>query len=197
MRCPRCHAPNREGVRFCEDCGSRLALRCPSCGAEAPFGRRFCGACGAALGAYSRFVSPQVYTPDYLIERIRTSRHELEGERKQVTVLFADVRGSMELIADRDPEEARVLLDSIAELMMEAVHRYEGMVNQVAGDGMMALFGAPLSHEDHAARACYSALTMQESIERYAADLRSPLAADVKIRVGLNSGEVLIRSNSE
>jgi class 3 adenylate cyclase/tetratricopeptide (TPR) repeat protein len=184
-------------VAFCEDCGSRLAPRCPSCGAEAAFDRRFCGACGAALDAstaYSRFASPQVYTPDYLIERIRTSRRELEGERKQVTVLFADVRGSMELIADRDPEEARVLLDRIIELMMEAVHRYEGMVNQVAGDGLMALFGAPVSHEDHAARSCYSALTMQESIERYVADLRSRLAADIKIRVGLNSGEVLIRS---
>src|SRR5690348_15818540 len=112
MRCPRCHAPNREGVRFCEDCGSRLAPRCPSCGAEAAFGRRFCGACGIALDAYtahSRFDSPQVYTPDYLVERIRTSQRALEGERKQVTVLFADIKGSMELIAERDPEEARIL----------------------------------------------------------------------------------------
>jgi class 3 adenylate cyclase len=94
----------------------------------------------------------------------------------------------------RDPEEARILLDAVVELMMEAVHRYEGMVNQVAGDGLMALFGAPVSHEDHAARACYSALTMQESIERYAADLRPRLASDIKVRVGLNSGEVMIRS---
>jgi hypothetical protein len=140
MRCPRCHSQNREGVRFCEDCGSRLALSCPSCGDEVTLGSRFCGSCGAALGtstAYAYFSSPQAYTPEYLAQRIRTSRSALEGERKQITVLFADIRGSMELIADRDPEEARVLLDNIIELMMDAVHRYEGTVNQVAGDGLI------------------------------------------------------------
>jgi class 3 adenylate cyclase/tetratricopeptide (TPR) repeat protein len=197
MQCPRCHSQNREDVRFCEDCGSRLTASCPSCGSELTVGRRFCGNCGAALTTYAapaRFASPQAYTPEYLARKIRTSRNLLEGERKQITVLFADTRGSMELIADRDPEEARVLLDTILEHMMEAVHRYEGTVNQVAGDGVMALFGAPLAHEDHAARGCYAALTMLESVERYAADLPSCLGADIGIRVGLNSDEVMIRS---
>src|SRR6266852_3222006 len=137
---------------------------------------------------------PLTYTPPYLAEQILTSRSALEGERKQVTVLFADLKGSMELLADRDPEEARQLLDPVLERMMAAVHRYEGTVNQVMGDGIMALFGAPLAHEDHAARACYAALRMQDAIGRYAAELRQRQGLDVQIRVGLNSGEVVVRS---
>jgi class 3 adenylate cyclase len=116
--------------------------------------------------------APLTYTPPYLAEKILTSRSALEGERKQVTVLFAALKGSMELLADRDPEEARQLLDPVLERMMEAVHRYEGTVNQVMGDGIMALFGAPLAHEDHAVRACYTALAMQESVTRYGDALR-------------------------
>jgi class 3 adenylate cyclase len=116
--------------------------------------------------------SSQSYTPKHLAERILTSKAALEGERKQVTVLFADLKGSMELLADRDPEEARKILDPVLERMMEAVHRYEGTVNQVMGDGIMALFGAPLAHEDHAVRACYAALRMQESVKTYAEEVR-------------------------
>src|SRR5438309_2143858 len=112
--------------------------------------------------------APLSYTPPYLTEKILTSRSALEGERKHVTVLFADLKGSMELLADRDPEEARHLLDPVLAHMMDAVHRYEGTVNQVMGDGIMALFGAPIAHEDHAVRACYAALRMQESVTRYA-----------------------------
>ena len=108
---------------------------------------------------------PRAYTPPYLAEKILTSKAALEGERKQVTVLFADLKGSMELLADRDPEEARQLLDPVLERMMAAVHRYEGTVNQVMGDGIMALFGAPIAHEDHAVRACYAALAMQASVQ--------------------------------
>src|SRR4029434_10718062 len=123
-----------------------------------------------------------------------TSKTALEGERKQVTVLFADLKGSMELLADRDPEEARKLLDPVLELMMEAVHRYEGTVNQVMGDGIMALFGAPLAHEDHAVRACYAALRMQELVKRYAEGVRGQQGINVRIRIGLNSGEVVVRA---
>jgi len=141
-----------------------------------------------------RFGTPQTYTPKHLAEKILTSKAALEGERKQVTVLFADLKGSMELLADRDPEEARKLLDPVLERMMEAVHRYEGTVNQVMGDGIMALFGAPLAHEDHAVRACYAALRMQESLKRYADDTRRSHGVEVQIRVGLNSGEVVVRS---
>ncbi|OLC67391.1 MAG: hypothetical protein AUH69_04455 [Actinobacteria bacterium 13_1_40CM_4_65_12] len=129
-----------------------------------------------------------------MAEKILTSRSALEGERKQVTILFADLKGSMELLADRDPEEARKLLDPVVERMIEAVHRYEGTVNQVMGDGIMALFGAPVAHEDHAVRACYAALRMQELVKGYAEQAFRTLGVTVRIRVGLNSGEVVVRS---
>src|SRR5499433_1215168 len=138
--------------------------------------------------------APLTYTPPYLAEKILTARPALEGERKQVTVLFADLKGSMELLADRDPEEARQLLDPVLERMMAAVHRYEGTVNQVMGDGIMALFGAPIAHEDHAVRACYAALVMQEAIRRYSEEVRRAHGIEVQIRVGLNSGEVVVRA---
>ena len=117
-------------------------------------------------------------------ERILYSRAAMEGERKLVTILFADLKGSMELLADRDPEEAHKLLDPVVERMMEAVHRYEGTVNEVRGDGVMALFGAPLAHEDHALRACYAALDMQTAIRRYADEVRRTYGVKVQIRVG-------------
>ena len=146
MKCPRCEFENREGIWFCEGCGAKLEQPCPACGTAVPLDRRFCGTCGHALtGAAppaAKFASPHAYTPKHLAEKILTSKSALEGERKQVTVLFADLKGSMELLADRDPEEARKLLDPVLERMMEAVHRYDGTVNQVMGDGIMALFGA-------------------------------------------------------
>jgi class 3 adenylate cyclase/tetratricopeptide (TPR) repeat protein len=138
--------------------------------------------------------APQTYTPRHLAARILTSREALEGERKHVTVLLADLKGSMELLADRDPEEARRLLDPVLEHMMEAVHHYEGTVNQVMGDGIMALFGAPLAHEDHAVRACYAALRMQERVARYADQIQRSHGVPVQIRIGLNSGDVVVRS---
>jgi class 3 adenylate cyclase/tetratricopeptide (TPR) repeat protein len=138
--------------------------------------------------------SPEAYTPQHLAERIRTAKAALEGERKQVTVLFADLKGSMELLADRDPEEARQILDPVLTHMMDAVHHYEGTVNQVMGDGIMALFGAPIAHEDHAVRACYAALRMQQAVNQYAEEARRTHGVTVQIRVGLNSGEVVVRA---
>jgi len=138
--------------------------------------------------------SPLSYTPGHLAEKILTSKAALEGERKQVTVLFADLKGSMELLADRDPEEARAILDPVLERMMAAVHRYEGTVNQVMGDGIMALFGAPVAHEDHAMRASYAALAMQASIKQYAEDVQRTRGVPLHIRVGLNTGEVVVRA---
>src|SRR6266545_6750295 len=137
---------------------------------------------------------PLVYTPQYLAEKILHTRTALEGERKLVTVLFADIKGSTELIAGLDPEDARTLLDAALHAMMEAVHRYEGTVNQVLGDGIMALFGAPLAHEDHAIRACYTALAMQAAMRRYAEEVRRSHGLEFQIRVGLNSGEVVVRA---
>ena len=148
MRCPACQHESPAGQKFCGECGARLAALCPSCRASNPAGQKFCGECGTVLGqgaTAGRFAAPEAYTPKHLAERILTSKAALEGERKQVTVLFADLKGSMELLADRDPEEARKVLDPVLELMMEAVHRYEGTVNQMMGDGIMALFGAPIA----------------------------------------------------
>jgi len=201
MECPRCHTQNAAAATFCDECGQRLDGVCARCGEANRAGAKFCRKCGEPVGAAppaappaSKFESPEAYTPKHLAEKILTSRTALEGERKQVTVLFADLKGSMELLADRDPEEARTLLDAVLERMMEAVHRYEGTVNQVMGDGIMALFGAPLAHEDHAVRACYAALRMQESVSRYAEELQRAEGVQVQIRVGLNSGEVVVRA---
>jgi class 3 adenylate cyclase/predicted ATPase len=198
MTCRQCQHENPPEAKFCNVCGARLALRCAGCGQSNPAGSRFCNACGQGLAATPqrspRFASPESYTPRHLAERILTSKSALEGERKLVTVLFADLKGSMELLADRDPEEARKILDPVLDLMMEAVHRYEGTVNQVMGDGIMALFGAPVAHEDHVVRACYAALRMQEAVKRYAADVRRTEGIAPEIRVGLNSGVVVVRA---
>ncbi|HEX5814301.1 MAG TPA: adenylate/guanylate cyclase domain-containing protein, partial [Methylomirabilota bacterium] len=197
MQCPRCQHDNRPGARFCEECAAPLARACGACGASLSPTAKFCPECAhpaGAAGPRPPFDAPERYTPKHLAERILTSKAALEGERKQVTVLFADLKGSMELLADRDPEEARKLLDPVLERMMDAVHRYEGTVNQVMGDGIMALFGAPIAQEDHAPRACYAALRMQEAVGRYAEELRRAHGVDVQIRVGLNSGDVVVRS---
>src|SRR5262245_33566597 len=196
MKCPGCGQENRPDRRFCGQCGASLAIACAACAFSNNPGEKFCGGCGKPLAGVSapKFADPASYTPKHLAERIINSKAALEGERKQVTVLFADLKGSMELLADRDPAEARKILDPVLERMIEAVHRYEGTVNQVMGDGIMALFGAPLTHEDHAARACFAALRMQETIGRYADGVRRAYGIDVQIRVGLNSGEVVVRA---
>ena len=198
MRCLRCQQLNPPESNFCLGCGAGLGLRCNACGSDLPAGSRFCNKCGHPIAtpaaAEPRYASPETYTPKHLAERIITSKAAIEGERKLVTVLFADLKGSMELLADRDPEEARTLLDPVLERMMDAVHRYEGTVNQVMGDGIMALFGAPLAHEDHAVRGCYAALDLQAALRRYATEVRRTHGADVQVRVGLNSGEVMVRT---
>jgi class 3 adenylate cyclase/tetratricopeptide (TPR) repeat protein len=195
MICPQCSHENPAAARFCNGCGGLLETVCTGCGQANPPASRFCNGCGQPLGSAAVPArTPSSYTPKHLAEKILTSKAALEGERKQVTVLFADLKGSMELLADRDPEDARKILDPVLEHMMEAVHRYEGTVNQVMGDGIMALFGAPLAHEDHAVRACYAALRMQESVKRYAEGARWEHGVTVRIRVGLNSGEVVVRA---
>src|SRR5713226_6721210 len=197
MRCPRCEHENPASLKFCGECGARLASICPACGGSNASTQKFCGECGALLSSgapAAKFATPDAYTPKHLAEKILTSKAALEGERKQVTVLFADLKGSMELLADQDPEEARRLLDPVLERMMDAVHRYEGTVNQVMGDGIMALFGAPLAHEDHAVRACYAALRMQETVGAYGDEMQRAHGVPIQIRVGLNSGEVVVRA---
>jgi class 3 adenylate cyclase/tetratricopeptide (TPR) repeat protein len=196
MSCPQCQHPNPATAKFCNNCGTKLEIACPACGGGNSPGSHFCSECGQALkpaGGWAR-PAPEAYTPQHLVARILTSRGALEGERKHITVLLADLKGSMELLADRDPEEARRLLDPVLECMMEAVHHYEGTVNQVMGDGIMALFGAPLAHEDHALRACYAALRMQERVGRYGDEVQRLHGVPIQIRVGLNSGDVVVRS---
>src|SRR5262245_16391585 len=198
MNCPRCRTVNPPEARFCLECATPLLSRCASCGATLIAAAKFCVICSHPVDRpreqASRFDVPATYTPGHLAETILNSKAGLEGERKQVTVLFADLKGSMELLVDRDPEEARRILDPVIEHMMEAVHRYEGTVNQVMGDGIMALFGAPVAHEDHAVRACFAALRMQHTMKAYADEMRRAHAASVKVRVGLNSGEVVVRA---
>src|SRR5215467_8917680 len=200
MKCPQCQHDNETGAKFCEECASPLARACAKCSRPLSPTAKFCPECAHPAGSTAaqvsalRFDTPESYTLKHLAERILTSKAALEGERKQVTVLFADLKGSMELLAERDPEDARRILDAVLERMMDAVQRYEGTVNQVMGDGIMALFGALDANEDHAARACYAALRMQESIKRYAGEARHVHGVRVQIRVGLNSGEVVVRA---
>src|SRR5215831_14090694 len=162
---------------------------CGSCARDNPNDTRFCSNCGHFLVNPLRpgaALAPHRSTPTHLADRVRSAAIAA-GERKHVTVLFADLRNSMELLAARDPEESWALLDPVIECMKAAVHRYDGLVNQVMGDGIMALFGAPLAHEDHAARACYAALRMQASVSRYAEELGRTEGVAVRIRVGINS----------
>src|SRR3989442_6330553 len=217
MRCPQCGHDNKEKAKFCNECGSRLEVICAACATTNPLGSKFCSGCGSPLTGRSRVPSPESrvpslessvpplssplsYTPPHLAERIlaeqaaMAARGALDGERKTLTALFADITGSMELIEDLDPEEARHLIDPALKLMMEAVHRYEGYVAQSTGDGIFALFGAPLAHEDHPQRALYAALRMQEESARYAEQLRRQKGLNLQLRVRVNTAEVVVRS---
>src|SRR5579863_615991 len=197
MRCSNCKTENPSGKKFCGECGAALANLCPKCGAENPSGKRFCGECGAALGAQAATVrkSDDSQSRDSPIRVAETPASEnLEGERKTVTALFADIKGSTELEQDMDPEEARAIVDPALKLMIDALRRYDGYIVQSTGDGIFALFGAPVAHEDHPQRALYAALRMQEELRRYGAKLQAEGRAPIEIRVGVNTGEVVVRS---
>ncbi|MBV8361465.1 MAG: AAA family ATPase, partial [Deltaproteobacteria bacterium] len=196
MRCSRCGSENPRGKRFCGDCGTALTNHCPQCGAENPPGKRFCGDCGTALtlsGASTQSMS----APDMArisIPAEAAASTVVEGERKTVTALFADIKGSVELMQELDPEEARAIIDPALGLMIEAVRHYGGYVVQSTGDGIFALFGAPIAHEDHPQRALYAAVRMQDELRRYGGQLQQEGRAPIEIRVGVNSGEVVVRS---
>ncbi len=195
MKCPICEHENPAQAKFCEACAAPLARSCPNCGNPVSATAKYCSQCGHALRPAvddARYSSPRNYTPQHLVDKILTTKTALEGERKQITVLFADIKGSMEVIAERDVEDAQKLLHAVVERMIEAVHRYEGTVNSVMGDGIMALFGAPIAHEDHAVRACYAALRIQESIARYSDEVQRSQGVRILVRVGINSGEIVI-----
>jgi class 3 adenylate cyclase/tetratricopeptide (TPR) repeat protein len=196
LRCPSCGRPNRPDRRFCGGCGAGLAQTCGVCGAPNESDERFCGRCGNALGtaapAGRPASAPAAYTPRHLAEKIFHHRRALEGERKQITILFADVKGSMELAAQLDVEAWRAILDRFFAILADGVHRFEGTVNQFTGDGIMALFGAPIAHEDHAQRACWAALHLAEELRRYGRTLRLEQGLDFSVRMGVNSGEVVV-----
>ncbi len=195
MKCLSCGHENPAEAVSCATCAAPLARACANCGTEVAAKAKFCSQCGQPLkpvADYPLFSSPRSYTPQHLVDKILIARTALEGERKQVTVLFADIKGSMEVLVERDMEDARAILHNVVDRMIEAVHRYEGTVHSVMGDGIMALFGAPLAHEDHAVRACFAALRMQENIVKFSEEVQRSHGAPVMIRVGLNSGEIII-----
>ena len=200
MRCSKCGSENPLGKKFCGDCGGPLGNPCPKCSADNPVEKRFCGECGAALVNAARANTPQTSLAQPSATGIRVTAEQsdaspaIDGERKTVTILFADIKGSMELIEDLDPEEARAIVDPALKLMMDAVHRYGGYVAQSTGDGIFALFGAPVAHEDHPQRALYATLRMQEDLKRYSDKLRERGEPPISIRVGVNIGEVVVRT---
>ncbi len=197
MNCQACGQDNREGARFCNACGNPLEPRCPSCGQRVAPSARFCDGCGAALTATtsprgSEVRAPLSYTPRHLAERILTEGRTLRGERKEVTVLFVDIQGSTDLATALDPEEFHQVMDGAFQIMLDAVHRWEGTVNQFTGDGIMALFGAPIAHEDHVRRALHAALEIQRAFAEYAGELRRGKGLSFQVRLGLNSGPVVV-----
>ncbi|MBI3031118.1 MAG: AAA family ATPase [Candidatus Rokubacteria bacterium] len=196
MICPRCRHENAAAARFCVECGQKLAPGCPQCGAEVPAAARFCAQCGAPLAPAAppekNFASPSAYTPAHLAEKILKARGALQGERKQVTVLFADVSGFTAISEKLDPEEVHRLMNGAFELMLGAIHRFEGTANQFLGDGLMALFGAPIAHEDHAQRAVHAALEIQRALHDYREGLKQEHGVDFRMRIGLNTGLVVV-----
>jgi class 3 adenylate cyclase len=201
MRCGKCGKDNRDGRRFCAECGAALAVKCAQCGASNEPDEKFCGACGASLAAGSGAAPANQAPPPgpgrgALINIVAEPAigDPPDGERKTVTALFADIKGSTEMMEDLDPEKARAIIDPALRLMMDAVHWYDGYVVQSTGDGIFALFGAPVAHEDHPQRTLYAALRMQEELRRYSAKVVAEGGTPIQGRIGINTGEVVVRS---
>ncbi|MGH8693576.1 MAG: adenylate/guanylate cyclase domain-containing protein, partial [Burkholderiales bacterium] len=198
MQCSHCQHENRVGAKFCEQCGSPYPRACTNCGSELSANANFCAGCGQkVIGTEAEADRPGIlktYTPKHLAEKILNNRSALEGERKQVTVLFVDIVGSTSQSENLDPEEAHALMGRAIEVIVEEVHRYEGTVNQFLGDGVMALFGAPIAHEDHARRAVQAALAIQSALQPLDEELRSKGRSGLQVRQGLNTGLVVVGS---
>jgi class 3 adenylate cyclase/tetratricopeptide (TPR) repeat protein len=197
MKCPECQTDNRDGVKFCEECGSKMEIKCPSCGAKIPLGKKFCGECGHKLDETPAppspdYDQPKSYTPKFMADKILTTRSSIEGEHKLVTVLFADVANFTGISESLEPEDVHQIMDGCFKILMDEIHKYEGTINQFTGDGVMALFGAPLSHEDHGQRACFASLAIQAAMRTYGENIKSQHGVDFNMRIGLNSGSVVV-----
>ena len=183
MKCPKCRTDNKEGANFCIECGYKFELKCPQCGHPLPRVAKFCEGCGYPLSQLKEFPSidysrPQSYTPKFLADKIMSDRRLIEGERKLVTVLFADVANYTSMAEKLDPEEVRQMVDGCFHILMDEIHQWEGTITQFTGDGAMALFGAPIAHEDHAQRACYAALSIQKAMVAYGEKVRKERGLD-------------------
>ena len=198
MKCSNCGFENKSDKKFCIKCGTSLIAKCPQCGKEVEAEAAFCGECGQDLQTASDkpvdYTQPESYTPRFLADKILTTRGSIEGERKLVTVFFADVAAYTTLSEKLDPEEVHQIMDGAFKILMDEIHRFEGTINQFTGDGVMALFGAPLAHEDHAQRACHAALSVQKSLNDYGDKIKSDTGLEFKMRIGLNSGHVIVGS---
>ena len=199
MKCQKCRFDNPEGAKFCNECGSRLTPVCPECGKVNPPESKFCNECGHDLTKSDGpppvdFDQPRSYTPKHLVDKILNTRSSVEGERKLVTVLFADVADYTAISENLDPEEVHQIMDGCFKILMDEIHTYEGTINQFTGDGVMALFGAPVAHEDHAQTACHAALAIQKALEGYGRDLERKFGLRFQMRMGLNSGPVVVGS---
>jgi class 3 adenylate cyclase/ribosomal protein L40E len=199
VKCPKCQFDNPDGMQFCGKCGARLERICPKCNFPNPSDFMFCGKCATSLQRPKEalpidYSSPQSYTPKFLAEKILTTRSAMEGERKLVTVLFADAADFTTLSEKLDPEEVHGIMDGCFKILMDEIHKYEGTINQFTGDGVMALFGAPIAHEDHAQRACYAALSSQKALALYEEKVKREFGVEFKMRMGLNSGPVIVGS---
>jgi class 3 adenylate cyclase/tetratricopeptide (TPR) repeat protein len=199
MKCDRCQAENPATKKFCRKCGAKLARVCNGCGAQVLPDDQFCGDCGQPLlrsgqGAPIDYSEPHSYTPRFLADKILTSRNDIEGERKVVTVLFADLADYTAMAERLDPEEVHQIMDGCFRVLMDEIHKFEGTINQFTGDGIMAIFGAPVSHEDHAQRACHAALTIQKALKTYGEKVQDDYGVPFKMRIGLNSGSVIVGS---
>lgn len=197
MQCPTCRTENPEGIKFCGECGARLQRNCPRCHAVNPPQFKFCGECGQVLDrpplvSSSDYKEPISYTPKHLADKILTTRSALQGERKLVTVMFADVAGFTAISEKLDPEEVHRIMDGCCRILVDEIHRFEGTVGEFRGDGVMALFGAPIAHEDHARRACHTALSIQQALIPYSEELKQRYGIDFRMRLGLNSGTVVV-----
>src|SRR5438093_3373915 len=209
VKCPACRAETAADSKFCGECGVSLRVACPTCAHPNPAGQKFCSECGTALAAAPpasaspapgrepqpvafREAAPSAYTPKHLAEKILTSKGALEGERKRVTVMFSDVSGFTAMSERLDPEDVHGIMDRAFEVILTEVHRHEGTINQFLGDGVMALFGAPIAHEDHAHRALSAALAIQRELGPLADEVRRAHGVEFRMRMGINTGLVVI-----